>query len=165
VQALASFATGAPLGGGRPALFAAGEFDSLDLTPALGLAQQTAGGWEQPWAGDGFAQPEVAGELTALETIDLGLPSGPALHAACGFRSGGKSSHAVARLDGETWSILGKLKELQGDPRAHAMVVYDDRSGRGPALYVGGRFDSVNGKKTFCLARWYPGGPVFAAGK
>ena len=54
-------------------------------------------------------------------------------------------------------------EKLQSDVYSvRVFGVFDDLRGRGPALYVGGRFDSIQGKPTFCLARWFPAGGVYS---
>jgi hypothetical protein len=49
-----------------------------------------------------------------------------------------------------TWSALGDGT----DGYVHAMATFDDGSGDGAALYVGGRFTTAGGIEANCIARW-----------
>lgn len=126
VQALASYDDGAG--------------DALYVGGKGFLARWTGAAWES------FA---VAGEVFALHVHDDG--SGPALFV------GGQLSlvegmvvRGLARYDGAWSSMNGGLSNSVDDVRA--FETHDD--GTGPALYLGGTFQSVGGVQARCLARW-----------
>ncbi len=87
--------------------------------------------------------PSPAGGFDALAVFDDG--AGPALFAAGQFSSvyGGTSFRGIARWDGTNWASLGGLQATQGSTAGRSLRVHDD--GSGPALYVAGAFDVVNG--------------------
>ncbi|TVQ59563.1 MAG: hypothetical protein EA379_10555, partial [Phycisphaerales bacterium] len=63
---------------------------------------------------------------------------GPALYAGgLFFNAGGVNTMNIARWRNEAWSSLGS--GLLGH-FVYALASFDDRSGAGPALYVGGSF-------------------------
>jgi hypothetical protein len=82
--------------------------------------------------------------------------SGAALFVGGDFsRAGGKPTHGIARWDGKNWSALGDGLEVRdGTLEVFAMTVFDDHSGGGPSLFVGGVFDSAGGKEVHNIAKW-----------
>lgn len=84
----------------------------------------------------------------ALGVFDDG--SGPALYAGGNFlEAGGEDVNRIARWDGEVWSALSD-GILNGSVTAFA--VFDD--GTGPALYVGGLFNTAGGLPAEKIAKW-----------
>ena len=92
--------------------------------------------------------------VRCLATLDDG--SGPALYVGGGFTSvGGVPATGLARWDGTTWApVVGwapsNLSSVLPDVRA--LEVWDD--GTGPALYVGGHFDTNAGGLVNNVARF-----------
>jgi hypothetical protein len=135
VRALAVFDDGT-----GPALFAAGSF-------AGGLVKWTGTSWSTFGANPNWP-------VNVLQVFDAG--SGPALYVGGEFTSiGGIPAQHVARWDGTTWSALGAGvgTGLSSDD-VDAFAVFDDGSGGGPDLYVGGQFSSAGGVKSSNLASW-----------
>lgn len=148
--------------GAGPSLYAGGWFKSAGSVPAIGVAKWTAsaciegdddgGTWSA--LGEGLSYGEYPGFIHALTSFDDG--SGPALHAGGTFtHSGDTFVSGAARWSaarGE-WMPLGS--GLGGpEPMVHAMVVHDDGSGDGPALYAAGYFSSAGGVPASNIARW-----------
>lgn len=110
------------------------------------------------WNGTSWSSVGIDGSVRALAAADsLEVDSGPVLYVGGWFTStGGQSGlpvNCVARWDGQTWSALGEgVTRETGTARVHALAMFDD--GNGPALYVGGYFDSAGGAPANNIARW-----------
>jgi hypothetical protein len=119
--------------GDGPALYVSGEF-----TAAGGIAVNNIARWDgNTWSavGDG-----LDGTVRALAEFDDG--SGPALYA------GGSSG--IAKWDGTDWVPLGS--GVYG--AVSALLAVNADSPGGPALYVGGSFESAGGVVTNDIAKW-----------
>ncbi len=130
-------------GGSGPALYAAGFFTEAGGNPAKYIARWDGNAWSPLGTGLSYVAHDLA-------VYDDG--SGPALYVAGRFSfAGGVPAFAVARWNGSAWSDLpgGSL-----DSYAYALQVFDDGSGGGPALYVGGGFDVAGGTWVSRIARW-----------
>jgi hypothetical protein len=106
----------------------------------------------------GTSWTEVAatpgGPVYALEVFDDG--TGSALYAAGYFTSiGGTAANGIAKWDGVSWAALaGGL--TTGSNGAFALkATFDVGATLGPALYVGGKFDTVDGAPAEHLAAWH----------
>ncbi|MBL9030423.1 MAG: hypothetical protein JNM80_01775 [Phycisphaerae bacterium] len=110
------------------------------------IARFRAGAWEQ--IGEGLQQAIVQ----AMATYDDG--TGPALYVGVsnGVLASGQVSGGLIKWDGVRWSIVGGGVFGSGFNGVSALAVFDD--GRGPALYVGGLFQSAGGVPVNNLARW-----------
>jgi trimeric autotransporter adhesin len=117
-------------GGSGPLLIAGGSFKN-----AGGLSAQYIASWDgQAWAPLGSGMNE---RVYALEVLGAGPGSVPGLIAGGGFTmAGGQPVQRIAQWDGQTWSALGN----QPANGVSSLAVYDDHSGSGPKLYVGGEF-------------------------
>ncbi|MBX3374810.1 MAG: hypothetical protein KF817_13345 [Phycisphaeraceae bacterium] len=141
VYALAVFDDG--LGGG-PALCAGGQFTTAGGAPAAFIARWDGTTWSP--LGEG-----MNGRVNALTVHDDGTGRGPALYAAGQFTTaGGIPASRIARWDGSTWSPVSD--GIGGV--VHALNVFDDGSGSGPALYAGGTFGTAGGMPASRIARW-----------
>lgn len=139
INAFAIFDDGS---GGGLALYAGGQFTSAGGAPASRIAKWDGSAW--PPLGDG-----VSGWVEALTVFDDG--TGPALYAGGNFTAaGGVPANNIAKWDGSTWSALGD--GTGPNQRVNALAVFDD--GSGPALYVGGRFSSIDGVIMRRIAKW-----------
>jgi len=137
--------------GAGPALYAGGVFDSAGGVGANHIAKWDGAAWSALGSGMGagvFTSPIVR----ALTVFDDGSGAGPALYAGGDFTTaGGGTAFRIAKWDGEAWSALGSGMS-QGF--VHALTVFDDGSGAGPALYVGGTFSSAGGVSARTIAKW-----------
>jgi hypothetical protein len=94
-------------------------------------------------------------QLHALTVFDDGSGAGPALYAGgYFFAAGGVISNHIARWDGSTWSALEGPDGVGLNNGVLALAVFDDGSGRGPALYVGGQFLTAGGVTANGIAQW-----------
>ena len=144
--------------GSGPALFVGGNFTQAGGQRADHVARWTAAGWDEVYTSEGLVGPSEA-----MCVFDDG--SGPALYAEGGGpeliaggkfpTAGGQSISNLARWDGATWSAFSEPP----NGRVDALQVFDDGSGAGPALFAGGRFDSLGSTVSMCTARWAPGCP------
>ncbi|OAB62497.1 hypothetical protein AY599_28475 [Leptolyngbya valderiana BDU 20041] len=131
------------------------------LGTAAAHAQPTTqcGQWEHLLDGltEGFP---VAGGPRVSDLITFNAGDGPMLYIAGNFATlldpaqGEVEAPALARFDGQAWSVLPGLDapELEPNGRAIALQVWDD--GTGPALYVGGAFTRIAGLSTNGIARF-----------
>ncbi|CAG0983471.1 hypothetical protein PHYC_01893 [Phycisphaerales bacterium] len=127
--------------GSGSALYAGGQFQNAGGTPILNLARWNGSNWSAV-GGD------VNGTVFALASYDDG--GGPALYASGSFGlAGGVAANRIAKWNGTTWSPL--LSGTNGSATT-AMCVFDD--GAGPALFVGGNFDTAGGTSCFKIAKW-----------
>ncbi|MFI4917485.1 MAG: GC-type dockerin domain-anchored protein [Phycisphaerales bacterium JB060] len=125
------------------------------LVFALAAPRAIAQDCQPGWAEGQFNLPGVDGTIHAMAMFDDG--SGEALYIGGDFVVAGPvASRGLARWDGQRWSAV---TSTPGEPYAgriggsiSAMAVYDD--GSGPALYVGGSFNSADGLPARNIARW-----------
>lgn len=93
--------------------------------------------------------------LIVLDVLSTDIGDGEALYAAGRFLTiGGVPANNIAKWDGSTWIPLGNgLTRSSGFAQGFHMVNFDD--GTGPALYVGGSFNRVNGTDVVSnVAKW-----------
>jgi len=141
VLALAVFDDGR---GGGPALYAGGTF-----TEAGGIGAKHIARWDgSSWTALGGHGPD--GAVFAL--ADLGdLGGGPRLCAGGSFLNiGVVETPRIAVWDGSSWSTLGSGMNAA----VHALEVFDDGSGGGPALFAGGSFTTADGASAKRIAKW-----------
>lgn len=126
--------------GAGPELYVGGGFT---LTGGDNLARWNGTGW--------VAVGNALGAVEALAVHDDG--SGPALWVGGAFSQiGGVAANRLARWDGVTWSAPATFTGSTSNTSVSALASLDD--GSGPTLYVGGRFDAVNGVAAGGVARW-----------
>ncbi|MHC4414772.1 MAG: hypothetical protein ACYS0G_05765 [Planctomycetota bacterium] len=141
VHALAVFDDGTGKG---PALYAGGRFTTAGGATVNHIAKWDGSTWSPLDGG-------VDGTVYALAVFDDGTGTGPALYVGGFFSSAGETTvNYIARWDGKSWSPLGSGMESG----VHAMAVFDDGSGEGPMLYVGGRFHEAGGVSANHIAKW-----------
>jgi len=151
VNALAVFDDG--LSGG-PALYACGVFHSAGDAPAANVARWDGTSWTE--VGGGIALGNFWERVSSLAVFDDGRGGGPALYAGGQFfEAGGVPCASIARWDGTSWSPVGGGV---GPPvfgnSVHAMTVFDDGRGGGPALYAAGSFAEAGGVACNLVAKW-----------
>ncbi len=130
--------------GGGQALYAGGLFDTAGASAANSIGRWDGSNWSALGSG-------VSGIVRSMQDFDDG--SGLTLFVGGTFTSaGGVPANHLAKWSGSTWSSFGS--GISGPPqqRVDAMSVFDD--GSGPALYIGGRFDTVDGNPIQMTAKW-----------
>jgi len=141
--------------GGGPALYAAGDFTIAGGAAASRIARWNGSTWSPLGSG-------ANDSISALAIFDDGSGNGPALYAGGAFTiAGGGSAGRIGRWSRSNWSLLGVDIGLNNS--IHAMIVFDDGSGSGPALHVGGSFTTADGSTANRVARW-DGSSWFALG-
>jgi len=154
VHALEVFDDG--LGGG-PALYVAGGFSGVGQFPMSAIGKWDGAQWTT--LGSGVAGGSPGGPwIGALEVFDDGSGGGPALYAGGSFTiAGGVPANGIAKWNGKAWSALDSGIEFSGTssaPLVQSLTVFDDGTGDGPALIVGGSFDMAGGRPANSIARW-----------
>lgn len=126
--------------GSGPALYVVGSFTDTGGVGARDIAR-----WNGvEWSPVGGGVDTLSGTVRAIQAF------GPELVIAGGFdRVGGVQAWGVASWNGAAWRSLNPVFSLTG---YRSLEVFDD--GNGPALYVGGTFDSVSGVPAQNIARW-----------
>lgn len=129
--------------GGGDDLYVGGFFGSIGGVAADDIARWDGTAWSPVGASFAFAPIED------LAVFDDG--GGPTLWA---IDNGASGDSRLLRFDGAAWSVVVAEPMGGGFPegRFEALEVYDD--GRGPALYVGGNFDSIGGVAANNLGRF-----------
>jgi hypothetical protein len=131
--------------GSGPALFVGGVFGFAGGVPAHRIAKWDGNTWSALGTGIGGGFDGVL----ALASFDDG--TGRALYVAGDFTSaGGIPAQSIARWNGTTWSALPELSPYNAND---SLLVHDDGTGGGPALYIGGNFLS-NALSPNGVARW-----------
>ena len=133
---------------GHDGLYVGGAFSSLNggagSVAVRSIARWTGSGFEST----GFAPETIVPWIGAIASFDEG--NGPRLVVTGSFAYADPlPSSSLARFDGSQWSGMGALDDLGG----RALAVFDDGSGGGADLYVGGEFDSAGGVASPNLAR------------
>jgi len=131
--------------GNGPALFLSGDFASAGGVPANHVARWDGTVWSALGSGtDNFFED--------FAVYDDGSGSGPQLFVGGSFATaGGVPTGALARWDGAAWSGIPGVAPF----RVGSLGVYDDGSGAGPALFVGGaNLFQADGAAPDHLARW-----------
>jgi hypothetical protein len=130
--------------GSGPALYVGGSFASAGGLPIAGVARWDGVAWSALGANTSI-------EVFALEQFDDGR--GPALYATGNFTQfGGIEANGIARWDGQSWTALRSGLFRTSPTAAAALAVFDHSSG--PALYVGGTFETAGGRSANNIAKW-----------
>jgi hypothetical protein len=132
------------------ALYAGGQFTSADKQPAGSIARWDGKVWSA--VGSGFTNGQQSGHVRALAAADTS--DGPVLFAGGNFdHADGIEVDGLAAWNGEEWySLDAEFTDSYGSGLVHALAYYDD--GNGPALFVGGNFNAVNGMPASNIAKW-----------
>jgi hypothetical protein len=127
--------------GDGPALYAGGAF----TTAVGGVANRVA-----KWDGTSWTNLEGVATIGALAVYDDG--NGPALYAGGNFTStiDMDGAERIVKWNGQQWEKITP----QIASSVNSMAVYDDGTGGGPALFIGGGFRSVDYKETGEIAKW-----------
>ncbi len=139
--ALAVFDRGA---GFDSVLFAVGLFAHAGGIAVNGIANWDGSSWSALASG-------MDGTVYAIATSNDGPGGSAMLYVGGSFTSAcGVPAKGVARWDGTTWSALSS--GLNG--AALSLTMFDDGSGSGPALFVGGEFTTAGGVAANRIAKW-----------
>lgn len=131
--------------GTGPSLFVAGGFRRGGEETLNRVGRWKDGQWSALGAGMG------SGTVYALASASPGGTSTPALFAGGTFTvANGVAANGIAQWNGLLWSALGG--GVSGT--VYALVEFDDGRGGGPALYVGGEFETADGVVVNHVARW-----------
>ncbi len=135
VEAMTVFDEG---GGAGSSLYVGGAFDRAGSLQANAIARWGGSRWTTL---GGSARQGIAGAVSSFASYDDG--AGSALYAGGSFDgAGGELTNSIARWNGTGWTPLrsddSTAPGVQGG--VLALAVYDDGSGKGRALYVGGTF-------------------------
>ena len=130
--------------GSGPALYAAGDFTSIDGIPLNNIARWKQGSWSSVGAG-------VTGSFARIDALRAHNDgNGVALFAAGDFDAmGSTSTKNIARWDGVHWTSLGSGV---GDFEATALTTVHDASGE--SLVVLGNFLDAGGQSASHMAVW-----------
>jgi trimeric autotransporter adhesin len=144
--------------GDGPALYAGGEFTFAGGVLANRIAKWNGTAWSSLGTGSANGVGGVGAMVQALTVYDDGSGGGPALYAGGFFTTaGGVPASFIAKWNGTSWSSLGtgSANGVFGPlPYVYALTVFDDGSGGGPALYVGGSFTTAGGLPANRIAKW-----------
>jgi trimeric autotransporter adhesin len=137
---------------GGPALYVAGGFTSAGEIAANRVARWSSGEWSSLGSG---AQNGTNGGILALEVLRDSDGAAVELYAGGDFTiAGGVSANGIARWNGVSWSSLGVGEENGVSGRVHDLALFDDHSGRGLLVFVGGEFNSAGGILANRVAAW-----------
>jgi probable HAF family extracellular repeat protein len=138
-------------GTGQRLLYVGGFFESAGDVPARYIAAWDGAAWSGVQRPPAF--PDDSAYVLDVATFDDGKGTHPALYVGGSFEQVHYLvTRGIARYDGHAWSALdgGVLGSVS------ALEVFDDGSGAGPALYVGGTFHAVGSAQieAHSIARW-----------
>ena len=132
--------------GSGPQLYAGGSFSQAGAQPVQGVARWDGSAWHD--VGGGFDGP-----VDVLAGFDDGSGNGPRLYAGGRFtKAGAATATGLAIWNGTLWRQVGGSLGGGTLPHAEALAVHDD--GGGPALFVGGVFDTAGTIASPNAARW-----------
>jgi len=132
--------------GSGPALFIGGNIRNIEGTPVSGVAKYQNGTWSSPGTGVSGG----LGRVNALIPYDDG--SGTKLFAGGNFtEAGGIPADNIGAWDGAGWQ---RIPAGGPDTQITAMGVYDDGTGSGDSLYIGGQFVLVGGQSISRIAQY-----------
>jgi trimeric autotransporter adhesin len=142
VYSLAHFDDGS---GGGAALYAGGTFTMAGTVAANRVARWNGTSWSAVGDGVSGSGPFVR----ALEAFDDG--TGAALYAAGQFSTAGLvAAERIAKWNGDSWSAVG----AGTNSWIEDLIVFDNGTGKGSDLYVGGEFTIAGGSSSSKIAIW-----------
>ena len=137
------------LGSFQGSVYAAGYFDLAGGVPGTAKLARWDG---QAWQSVGAQLELFSNQLWGLTTWDSG--SGENLYIAGNFQNvGGTTASYIARYDGANFHALGTTP-IAGNVPLIVFTSFVHNDGSGEALYIGGRFTSVDGVNASRIARW-----------
>ncbi|MBM4112703.1 MAG: hypothetical protein FJ253_04910 [Phycisphaerae bacterium] len=137
--------------GEGPCLFVGGLFGSIGGVPANFVAKWNGTTWSPLGSGTNAT-------VRSFAVFDEGMGQGPSLFVGGNFTSaGGMSANGIARWNGVAWSPVSGAADSSDNGvngSVLSMAVFDDGSGAGPVLHVGGWFSAASGTPAPNVARW-----------
>jgi len=146
-----------PLGAGLQAQpVSLASFDDGSGPALFAGCEPSAQGQLQRWNGSSWSSVALGPDnwIDALAVFDDG--SGPALYAGGNFTHVGPTPAAgFARWNGSQWNVPGGGVMLgTSTGGVFALQVFDDGTGGGPDLYLGGNFTTSGGVLSPYIAKW-----------
>jgi hypothetical protein len=135
--------------GAGEALYAFGVFDQAGGIPANGAAKWDGVAWSP------LGQGLEGGNSGVYDATIFNDGTGPVLVVGGAFvLAGGEEVHGLAKWDGTTWSAVAPPLRSTRYSRTWVggLAVYDD--GQGPALFVGGAFETAGEVPAMNIAKW-----------
>jgi hypothetical protein len=158
VYSMAAFDDGA---GGGASLYVAGYFERE--AQCYLCSGTSTNGCLMKWQNGVWSVPSPTGATTPYDVAVYGIHvfddgHGPKLYVHGLFNTiGGQSAAHIATWDGRSYAPLGSGLTNPPFPvynAANAFATFDDGTGGGPDLYIGGSFTQAGGIPTRALARW-----------
>ena len=141
--------------GSGAALYVGGRFSQAGGVVARNAARWDGTSWFALGGGVQYEQYPDQERIWTLASYDEGSGSGPALYAGGAFdHAGGVATHGIARWDGAAWSDVGGGVFHTVIEHVLALDVFDDGSGNGPDLFVGGFFEAAGNRAAASIAAW-----------
>ena len=132
--------------GAGPVLYAAGNFATAGRAAVSNVAFWNGSAWSDVGGG-------TDNTVSALQVFDDGDGNGSSLFAGGSFDfAAGVFVSMVAKWNGSVWSKLAEGLAGGAVTTGSALAVLDD--GSGPALYVGGGFETAGALPAANIARW-----------
>ncbi|MBX3358674.1 MAG: hypothetical protein KF745_09620 [Phycisphaeraceae bacterium] len=137
-------------GDSRPSLVAGGQFTVIGNQSIKGIAKYNG----QAWSSLGGGDPD--GLISTVSSLTLPGQTHPVLVAGGAFQNIGETVlNRIAYFDGAVWRPLGMgVGHTAGFSKVTSAVMFDDGTGAGPRLIVGGTFDSAGGVPASRVAAW-----------
>lgn len=138
--------------GSGPALYVGGHFTVVRGITVNRIARYDGFGWSA------LAGPVGTGMNSSVQTV-RGFPhdvnGGPRLFAGGTFaQAGGIDVSRVAQWNGSQWAALSTPAGVGLPSHALSLGSFDDGTGNGPAMYVGGWFPFAGDVEVNGIARW-----------
>lgn len=129
--------------GTGPKLVIGGQFTLISGLTISGSASWDGTHWSPVGVGPG--------PVEAFATFHDGSGGPAALYAGVGASS---STRRIRRFDGTVGTVWTTIGETEPGGRIYDMIVFGDGTPEGAALYVAGKFTSIDGVSMANLARW-----------
>lgn len=140
---------------GQNELVVGGHFRVAGDVPCYSLASWSGRSWSST---NPIVANRTAQFVTALCVFDDGSGDGPSLYATGIFREIGDPVvlvNNIAQWNGRVWKPLGSgFPTVTGCGEGRALTVFDDLTGNGPLLYLGGRFGVLGGLSLNGIGAW-----------
>jgi len=132
------------------ALYALGDFSMFSGIHAEGMIKWNGQSWVE-------AMPATEWIRANRWALAADLGDGPAIYTDAQVYLNGEVQTGVHKWDGQRWTHIGHADQPPPPSAPHYVLggaVFDD--GRGPGLYIGGRFNSFSGIEARNIVRYTP---------